>query len=270
MVALTLSPLYWLRWWQWVQRVRRYGMPTKAYLTKADYDAEYQTLAERDGHPIDRPPVWVRYTRSVLWPGAQERAQRVASIMGWTAPGPVIVVVGAGFALLAEAWEAIGFTRVASVDISPYIQGAKTTSDEADVRAEIVAAGLDPDAGRGAAILAQWSDGGPKTRASRGVLNEDCNTQQSRNRVRQALGLSGNTQPDWLVSENVLDSLTDAEAQTDSARLKAWVPNLLHLVTCRHLPGTQDPDHNWHTLEEWAVLLPGDVLIDLRTWQRLP
>ena len=246
-------------------------MPFKQYLTKQSFDEDYDIGAEPNGHPNTRPEVRLHYCRAVLFPVAQQRAQGIMTAMGWTAPGPVLVIVGAGFGWLAECFEALGFTRVVGIDTSPYIQSDKNNSETADYDAAILLVGLDPLVGAGAQVKADLiarTGSGPRTRATRGVLNQDGGTNQSRNAIRSALGLSGNTQPDRLLSDDMIAELTDAEFVTLSTRLKAWVPNLAHLVRTRG-SGQVEGSFNQHTLEEWKALSPLDTFIDKSTFRKL-
>ena len=243
-------------------------MPLKTWNTKADFDAAYSIGAEPEGHPNTRAEVKLNYQRAVMLPLCRQRALGIAGAMGWTAPGPVMVIVGAGFSWLAEAFEEMGFTRVVGIDVSSYIQSVKSTTEEIDIDAAITATGLNPANGEGATIKSRLFDGGVRTRASRGVLNQTGSTQQSRNAVRSALGLSGNTQPDVLLTESVIESLTDAEFINDSTRLKAWVPLLVHYVVT--LRDGNQPGYNWKTLEQWSALAPLDIFIEAGSYRRLP
>lgn len=246
-------------------------MPFKTYITKADYDSDYDIGAEPDGHPNTRPEIRLHYCRAVLYPVAKLRATGIMDAMGWRPPGPALVIVGAGFGWLAEALEQNGFTRVAGIDTSPYIHSDKNNSEASDYDKAIVAAGLDPNSGEGARVKADLisrTGSGPRTRASRGVLNQNGNTQQSRNAVRTALGLSGNQQPDWLLTDDMIAELTDAEFLQASTSLKNWVPNLAHFVRTAdsgQAPGT----FNQKPLEQWKALAPADTFIEKSTYRKL-
>lgn len=247
-------------------------MPYKEYNTKADYDSEYSIGVEGLWGHSNRPEIRLHYSRIILYPHAVARAQGIATAMGWTVPGPTLVVVGAGFSWLAEAFEGIGFTRVVGIDVSPYIQADKDVDALTDLDAEIIGVGLDPASGEGLSrknqiITAYGYTPGNKTRASRGCLNEHGKTQQSRNQIRQALGLSGNQQPDWLLTENVIERMFDSEIVQDSNDLKAWVPNLAHYVQTVDASHPDGPDWNAKTLAQWKTLLPNDTIIEAGTFQ---
>ena len=244
-------------------------MPFKTYATKADFDSDYRIGAEPQGHPNTRPEIKLNYCRAVMFPVAQKRAAGIITAMNWSAPGPAIVIVGAGFGWLAECFEASGFTRVIGIDTSAYIQSAKSTTEEADVNAAITAVGLNSSSGEGATIKGRLYDGGNRSRASRGVLNQDGGNTQSRNAIRSALGLSGNQQPDWLLSEDMLPALTDAEVVNKSAQLRNWVPNVAHYTTAVIKGRVPASSMNWKTLEQWKALIPNDILIEAGTYRVL-
>ena len=245
-------------------------MPLKDWNLKATFDEAYSFGAEGDvGHPNTRPEIRLHYHRAIKWPQARQRATRLAQALGWSAPGPVMVVLGAGFSWLPEAFEVDhGFTHIVGVDISNYIQNNLAGTEEGEIDAEIAAVGLDPNSGEGLAIKNKLFDGGNRVRASRGVLNSAGRTQQERNAVRNALGLQGNTQPDLILTESVIESLTDQEFVDESARLRAWTPLIIHFVVTTR-PGQTPGDFNWHTLAEWKTLGPLDTFVEETTFNVL-
>ena len=245
-------------------------MAYRTFQTKADFDAAYNLSGEPDGHPGTREGVRLHYCRSVLFPLYQRRAQKLVQILNWTAPGPRAVIVGAGFGWLVEALEALGMTNIIGIDTSTWIQSSKATTEQAEVESAISSVGLDPNAGRGLELKQRHYDGGVRARCSRGVLNENASNNQSKSRIRQALGLSGNTQPDILLTESVLTSLTDAEVLQLSLRLRSWVFNVVHIVDTHDPNGNQNSeDYNWKTLEQWKLLLLNDFMIDAATYRVL-
>jgi hypothetical protein len=239
-------------------------MPLKTWDNKQDWDAAYLKGAEeRWGHPATRPEVKLHYCRAVQMPWSRSRATRLVAALGWQ-PTDRIVLVGAGFGWTAEALEELGFTSVVGCDVSRYVQDNKALSEEQEVDAAISAVGLNPSAGEGAALKAKLYDGGARTRASRGVLNEGLATPGSRRKIATALG----GDPDWGLSESVLESLTDAEAQDISARVHSWTSaTIAHFVVT--LGGNQDPGYNWKTLEDWKALLPSDTFIEAGSFRVL-
>ena len=243
-------------------------MPLRDWNLKATWDAAYSIGAEGDvGHSGSRPEVKLHYHRRVMGPVCQTRAVGIAQALGWVAPGPSLIIVGAGFGWTAEALEQMGFTRVLSLDISQYVQGNKDGTEEAEIDAEIVGVGLTPGIGEGQALKQRLFDGGVRSRATRGVLNEDGAGGASRGRIRQALGLAGNQQANWGLSESVLESLTDAEAVNASGIAHQYCTNVAHyVVTLRE--GNQ-PGYNWKSLADWKLLIPIDSFIEAGTFRVL-
>ena len=243
-------------------------MPLKDWNLQATWDAAYSIGAEGDtGHSGSRAEVKLGYHRAAMLPYCRNRAVGIAQALGWTPPGPSIVLVGAGFGWTAEALEALGYTRVLALDVSQYVQAMKGGTEAADVDARIVAVGLDPAAGPGQALKQRLVDGGPRVRATRGVLNEDGAGGASRGRIRQALGLAGNQKADWGVSESVLESLTNAEAAGAASIAHEFCVAVAHyVVTTRD--GNQ-PGYNWQTLAEWKLLIPADTFIEAGTFRVL-
>lgn len=253
-------------------------MPVKDWNLKSTWDEAYRIGAEGKigGYfPSVRDEVVLHYNRAVKRPEADVHAARLAAALGWTAPGPTILIVGAGFGWTAEALEGLGFLTVVGVDTSTFIQGNKDSTEETEIDDALIAVGLDPDVGAGfwdgpavkARLLAIGGGAGNRSRSSRGVLDEDGSNGGSRGRIKQALGLQGNERIEWVVSEAVLSSLTDAEAIAGSNDLDIIGNNTAHFVH-RLKPGG-DPTFNWKTLEEWKLLLPSDTFVQAGTYRVL-
>ena len=111
---------------------------------------------------------------------------------------------------IAAAWLRKG-AKVIGVDISDYVETAGPTDELADINTAISEVGLDPDGPRGLEIKAAYSTPGPRTRTT--ILKEGLDTPQSRNKMRQSLG---NAEPTWIVTEDMIQELDDAE-------ITAWV-----------------------------------------------
>ncbi len=253
------------------KRKKRKGMPLKNWDLKETWDTAYNFGAESlDGHPNTRDEVRLHYHRSIKRPDADIHAARLATALGWTPPGPTIVIVGSGFGWTVEALEDLGFDRVVGIDVSSYINDNHDGTEEAEIEAEIAAVGLDPATGRGAELKARHFDGGNRGRSSRGVKNEDGRTPGSRRRIRIALGLDGNTGVvDWGVSESVLESLDDAEAIEAADWGHQYSANVAHFVHTLRPDGNQDAGFNWKTLEDWKLLLPTDTFVEATTYRVL-
>ncbi len=250
-------------------------MPLKTWDTKADWDAAYKFGAEGDvGHTNTHAEVILHYNR--IFKAGQEavtHATRLTAALGWTAPGDTILIAGSGFGWTAEALEGLGFATVVGTDVSTYIQGNKATSEDADIDAAISDVGLDPASGEGleikTRILARSGGTGNRQRNSRGVLDEDGKNGGSRGRIKQALGLQGNERIEWVVTEAVIESLTDAEVLSGSNDAGIIGNNTVHFFYPLRANGNQLDGFNWKSLEDWKLLVPGDTFIEAGTYRVL-
>ena len=248
-------------------------MPLKTWDTKADWDAAYSFGAEGDvGHPNTRDEVRLHYHRATkAGANSLDHATRLAAALGWTAPGPTILIVGAGFGWTAEALEGLGFLTVVGTDLSAYIQSNKDGTEDAEIDAEISAVGLDPASGEGLAIkgrlIARGGGVGNRSRASRGVIDEDGKNGGSRGRIKQTLGLSGNQQIEWVVSESLIESLTDAEVVDGSNDMGIIGNNTAHFFY--PLRDNQQAGFNWKSSEDWKLLIPGDTFVEAGSYRVL-
>ncbi len=220
---------------------------------KTLFDLAYNESAEPDGHPNTRPGIRLHYHRYVLFPQALKRAQFFIQQFNLT-PASNVLIVGCGFGWTAEALNGLGIPCVGT-DVSAYIQGNKSLSEDADIAAAIAETGLNATLGEGVGHFNRLRGDGVRTRAT--VLNESHNNNASRNRVRQAFTSGDIT---LAISEDVLTSLTDAEC----AQLRTFVSNysvpICHFVT--ELANPNPPfNFNSKTLEQWKALFPNDTLI---------
>jgi len=173
--------------------------------TKADYDGAYRYHVERrmpgGGPPPaeNRPGVVIRYHRLYMKPMIAAMWAKLQPILN-ILPGDFVCVVGAGFGWGVEAVIAETSATVVGIDISDYIATAQSTTEEAELRAEVAAAGLDPDTGRGLEVMSFIYDAQPRTSVV--VLQEDMSSSQSKQAIRAALG---NVWPSVVVYENIVD-----------------------------------------------------------------
>ncbi len=181
--------------------------------TKADYDTNYRTQIERrmpGGGPPPaegRPPVFIHYHRWTMVPLLANRWAILQPILNILSIDNVCVV-GAGFGWGVEAITTeVSPANIVGIDISDYITDNVAGTEETELRDAITTAGLDPDTGRGADVLAFAYDGQP--RSSVIVLNNNASTGPQRGEIRTALG--GNW-PSVVISEDIIDdSWTDVE-----------------------------------------------------------
>ncbi len=182
--------------------------------TKADYDANYRTQIERrmpgGGPPPSegRLPVRIHYHKWTMVPILSDMWATLAPILSPSISSTdEVCVVGAGFGWGVDAIIAETGATVVGIDISQYIADEQGNSEDAEIRAEITAVGLDPDAGRGADVLAFASDGQPRSNVV--VLQNDASTGPQRQVIRTALGGSW---PSVCIAENIIeDSWTDTD-----------------------------------------------------------
>ena len=173
--------------------------------TKADYDANYHYQVERrmpGGGPPPaegRPAVYIHYHKLLMKPWLAAMWAKLQPILA-IASGEYVCTVGAGFGWGVEALVAETGATVVGIDISDYITAAQSTTEEAELRAEVTAAGLSPDEGRGLDVMNFIYDGNPRTSAI--VLNEDMSSSQSKSAIREALGKHW---PSVIVYENIVD-----------------------------------------------------------------
>lgn len=196
------------------------------------------------------------YSRVVLQPHAVKLAAALEAAFGWTpAVDPTIGIMGAGYGWTVEALEALGYTRVVGADISSYIQDRQGSTEEADIDAAITAAGFDPASGPG--LLHKnsiWTDPGNRGRSSRGVKNEDARTPGSRNRLKSSIGLGPQDDVDWLLSEYLIETATDAEILSQLATYDDLGTNLVHIIS--EADGSRsETDGNWKGVAGWRTFL---------------
>ena len=173
--------------------------------TKADYDGAYRFNVERrmpGGGPPPaegRPGVVIRYHRLHMQPILAAMWANLQLILNILSTDHVCVV-GAGFGWGVEAIIAETSAVVVGIDISDYIAAELSGTEEAELRAEVAAVGLDPDSGQGLEVMNFIYDGQP--RGSVIVLQNDAASGPQRAAIRTALG---GTWPSVVVYENIVD-----------------------------------------------------------------
>lgn len=198
--------------------------------TKQQYDGAYSFLVQRrmGGRLATEPPIVTHYHKWAMrpyWLTAYSVLQPILQIPS----SANVCVVGAGFGWGVEGIIQETGANVVGIDISDYVIGEQANTETAELRQLIIDAGLDPDSGRGAEILSFIDDGAP--RANVVVLQEDANTNQSRNAIRQALG--GNW-PDVCIVEDLIDeATTDQEitAVNNALNLFAGTQRIIWICT---------------------------------------
>jgi hypothetical protein len=228
-----------------------------AYDTKADFDNAYQFRVDRyfnrDNPGVAQDPaqtgeVILHYHRFFMSPILADMWARLAPILN-IASTEHVLIVGAGFGWGVEAFIAETGCTTVGIDVSDYINAEKNNTEETEIDAAIVAAGLDPAAGRGAAIKAYVYDAQPRTNVI--VLQENAQTNTSRQAIRAALG---NNWPDVCIVEDLIDAATtDAEITQVNNALNLFAGNQRVIyVTGKGYPG--------RTLAQLQALTAAEVI----------
>lgn len=250
-------------------------MPRLPYTSKADYDLLYESRL--DTLPSGRSDVFVHYIPEVVEEHGRRNAAVCRVAFGLT-NADRILVVGAGFGGLKDALvDDLGWdeANIVSLDTSPYI--AATKGNDADVELDLDLPG-DLTVEDRAAVHARHGRGAGVKRAKRAIVDHDVTRGNGRAALRS---LIGNARYEWAITESVLESLDDAEAVTVSDAMHSIADNVGHLVVPRDDSkpaflrsdgswGGSQPALNWHSLDEWAALLPLDTLVSPRREKRSP
>jgi hypothetical protein len=239
-------------------------MPTVDWNLKATWDDKYRTRAP-DALPDEF--IYLHYNRSNMFEAIRRDTIRIYNALGW-AVDTALIIIGGGYGWSEEVLRNdLGMTTIVTVDTSTYVHNTAAATEEQEIRDAIIAAGLDPDSGRGLGKFNQlMNDPGNKSRVGF-ILDEDTLTIQGRQAIRNALG----TNPDVVFSELVLDSLTDTEIPLASNAMNSFPgnPSVQHYVGVLQPEADQDVDMNWKTLADWKLMLPGDTFIRTGTFEVL-
>ena len=209
--------------------------------TKADYDAAYRFRVERHlptPAPTNiRPEVRVHYHKWAMEPLLANRWSVLQPILNILSTDKVCVV-GAGFGWGVDAIIAETSATVVGIDISDYIAAEQISTEEAELRAEVTAAGLDPDTGRGLEVMNFILDN--SVRSNVVILQNDASTGPQRQEIRTALG--GNW-PSVVIAEDIIDDTwtdTDIENLRDAMNGFGGRQRLIFLYTATSTRSHQD------------------------------
>ena len=174
--------------------------------TKEQYDTAYRMQVERrmpgGGPPPSegRPPVFIHYHKLFVAPILAQMWANVQPVLNILTTDH-LCIVGAGFGWGVDAAIVeVNPTNIVGIDISDYIAAEMGNTEEAELRAHVTTAGLDPDTGRGLEVMNFISDG--QIRNNVVVLENDAASGPQRALIRTALG--GNW-PSVVVFENLVD-----------------------------------------------------------------
>lgn len=220
-------------------------MSTKEYFQEA-----YSFSGEPDGHPNTRQDFRVHFVRWSMMPIFRNIAENLVN--GILHKDMKLLIVGGAFGWLTEILEnEYGFENIQTLDDSPYIQENKNKSEDEEISECIRKVGLDPTIGEGFHKKQVICDGGPRCRTKRGIITET------------------DEQFEVIMTERVLSSLMNYEAQQLSVKFNKQCEQLYHLVQAKIDGLEYDDMHNWKTAREWKILLPDDLIIDSHTWEVL-
>lgn len=223
-------------------------MPLKTWSTAADFNGHYNSSGEPEGHPNTRPEIRLHYHRKVMLPWFQRHIPDLIRILNLQTSNR-IVIIGCAFGWSIEVFNELGFQNVVGTDTSQYIQIAKSIPEDNELA--LLA---------GAEFVSKVSarEGLPRTLVPEKILNENIGNNASRNRVRTAVGGT----PNFTISEGVLESLTNAEAQTLSSNMRTLGGTVVHRVTYP----TSISGYNTNTPEQWKTLLTPDLIVRVPEW----
>lgn len=234
--------------------------PLANFDDKAWWDSQYEVGAEGAwGHPNTRSEVQLNYHRFTILPIERDRAQRLATALGW-GTGTRLVVAHCGFGWILEAFADLGISVVGTAPYL-YIQGNKSLNEDADLITAITAVGLTQNVDDGLTLFTTFrGDGGPRSKVASSVLNESLTTNTSRSNVRTALG--GGTGYEALTFDGWLGYFSDADAVALAGEVRKLVGlrRLVHHVYASGVP-------NAKTLEDWKTLIPADTFVEARSYR---
>lgn len=237
---------------------------------KATFDQFYRSGAERWGHPNTRPQIQLNYHwYPIVQYQTASYAPQLVTVLGIN-PGDGVILVGCGFNGTGAGLTAAG-VNVIGTDISTYIQNEKANTEEAEIRAACVAAGVDPDVdliigpsgNADVDPLDLFLEGGRAAPAARGkgeILDQELRTRGSRNAVLNKFEADfPNASIRFIISEELLNSITDAEADLVASYMhdgaSEWGSTVVHMLSPLQTGKTQAPELNWKTYAGWRAWL---------------
>lgn len=242
--------------------------------------------------PVGEPRIRLGYLRFAQQLRDRNKALAIEAALSalGAQPDHRILVLGAGFGWSAnELRGRFASGVVVGTETGAWIQSVKATDETDEINAALDGATrwtqADPNAPANLtpAERATWM--GRLNMGARGVgelLDEDAVAGGSRNNIKSALGIARNARCEWVVTEQVLPWLTDAECVDLSARAHDLGLNVVHYLTPyddrQADPDEPNPwnwkrlqagdpvsqhllDQPWYTEDNWKTLLPNDVVM---------
>jgi hypothetical protein len=239
-------------------------MPRQTYDTKADFDLiSYKRVPGQDRLAGPNAALY-HYHINHEMPWHKRLADWLLNTSGFDLTR--LAIIGSGFPFTQRALHNLGrpLGSIASQDTSLYIAG--TDTEEAEHRAELTRVGLDPDAGKGATLLAAMDGGSRKFGYT--VEDRPISAGGGRAGVRALCG----GRPTFCYSEMVIESLFEAEILDFTDDMKTigdgTTVNAHMVVTRRRNHLTFDI----RTLADWRTFFDANghsdvVLIDASTFE---
>ena len=241
--------------------------------TRADFEAYYNFKAEPWGHPSTRAGVRLHYHRHSVGQYQQNKYAPLLWNLCGMAAGNSVVIGGCGFNWTARGLAAMG-ADVVGIDTSAYILAEEAGTEEAEIRDALVAVGINPDTDTipdrgetqqhgvaGMNYLDVYLEGGRAAPARRGfglILGEDMRNVGSINAIANQLP----NVPAFVITEELLNSVTDGVANTTCSRINNFVSRrgnastqVLHILSPLKPGSTQQASGNWKTYAQWRAFL---------------
>jgi hypothetical protein len=247
--------------------------------TKANFDKGYQFNISAKWYAengldaeglLGEPSLWLNYTRYIKRPHSIPIAQRIVDDLG-IVNGDSIGIIGAGFGWTVEQLALLlPSSEIVGVDTSPWIQGEKGTTEEAEIIAACNAVGI-TDPARQQVWVSRVDGDVIRTPANVVLYDYDLTRPGDRNKFLNEIAGASYT---WGITEDVLPWLTDNEMQVLSTEMHKICDNVAHYVTefsQEQADQGQEPEpvYNWHTLPEYKALIPADVFMAALTKETL-
>ena len=230
-------------------------MPLKSWTTQTAFDSHYDVSGEPEGHPNTRPEIRIHYHRKAMLPWFQRHIPDLIRVLNLQTSHR-IVIIGCAFGWSIEVLNDLGFANVVGTDTSAWVQGVKSTSEDSELTTLVQSFPL----AERAALVQKLSglSGQPRSKIASKILNETIANNSSRGRVRTAVGGT----PHFTISEGVLESLTNTEAQALSSNMRTLGGTVVHRVTYP----TSISGYNTNTPEQWKALLTPDLIVRVPEW----
>lgn len=206
-----------------------YGQPAPASRKHADGTVEYFNVGP-NGELTPLGKATLAYERAAMARIYGADGDRLRTALGLQ-PTQRICLLGCGFGWLVEQWRALGFTNLIGAEVSTHLRGRFLTEVPLTIQPLI--------------------------------LNESGETSTSRRNIKLALGVTGNSKLDWIITEDVLPILSDQECQQLGSAARDLAANVAHWVSVKQggFPAGHDPRLNWKTLAEWKALMGADRVV---------